>query len=68
TPTLLDSEADDVPTIFSSLGTEMMGAPMGDPRQVVLVGRAGGPPFLRSELLRLAHLVGIAATVATVEA
>ncbi|MGI8721423.1 MAG: amino acid-binding protein, partial [Geodermatophilaceae bacterium] len=42
TPTLLDSEADDVPTIFSSLGTEMMGAPMGDPRQVVLVGRAGG--------------------------
>ncbi|MBA3369108.1 MAG: amino acid-binding protein [Geodermatophilaceae bacterium] len=68
TPTLLDSEADDVPTIFSSLGTEMMGAPMGDPCQVVLVGRAGGPPFLRSELLRLAHLVGIAATVATVEA
>ncbi|MBA3277464.1 MAG: amino acid-binding protein [Geodermatophilaceae bacterium] len=67
-PMLLDSEADDVPTIFSSLGTEMMGAPMGDPCQVVLVGRAGGPPFLRSELLRLAHLVGIAATVATVEA
>ncbi|CAN5422782.1 amino acid-binding protein [soil metagenome] len=67
TPRLLDSEADDVPTIFSSLGTEMMGAPMGDPRQVVLVGRAGGPAFLRSELLRLAHLVGIAATVATIE-
>lgn len=67
TPRLLDSEADDVPTIFSSLGTEMMGAPMGDPRQVVLVGRAGGPAFLRSELLRFAHLVGIAATVATID-
>lgn len=67
TPTLLDSEADDVPTVFSSLGTEMMGSPMGGPRQVVLVGRAGGPVFLRSELLRLAHLAGIAATVATIE-
>lgn len=66
-PSLLDSEADDVPIVFSSLGTEMMGAPMGDQRQVVLVGRAGGPAFLRSELLRLAHLVGIAATVAVIE-
>lgn len=68
TPTLLDSEADEVPTIFSSLGTEMMGAPMGEACQVVLVGRAGGPAFLRSELLRLAHLVGIAATVAAIDA
>lgn len=68
TPRLLDSEADDVPTILSSLGTEMMGAPMGDPGRVVLVGRAGGPAFLRSELLRLAHLVGIAATVAAIDA
>lgn len=67
TPSLLDSEADNIPTIFSSLGTEMMAAPMGDPRQVVLVGRAGGPAFLRSELLRLAHLVGIAATVAAID-
>lgn len=67
-PTLLDPEADGVPPIFALLGTEVMGAPMGDARQVVLVGRGGGPPFLRSELLRLAHLVGIAATVADIEA
>lgn len=67
TPTLLDPEAEGVPAIFSALGTEVMGAPMGDPRQVVLVGRAGGPSFLRSELLRLAHLVGIASTVAAIE-
>ncbi len=67
-PTLLDPEADGVPPIFALLGTEVMGAPLGDPRQVVLVGRGGGPPFLRSELLRLAHLVGIAGTVAAIEA
>lgn len=66
-PTLLDTETEGVPAIFSSLGTEVMGAPMGDPRQVVLVGRAGGPPFLRSELLRLAHLVGIACTVSAID-
>ena len=66
-PTLLDPEADGVPPVFALLGTEMMGAPLGDPREVVLVGRAGGPPFLRSELLRLAHLVGIAATVAAID-
>lgn len=67
-PTVLDAEAANVPAILSALGTEMMAAPMGEPRQVVLVGRAGGPVFLRSELLRLAHLVGIAATVAAIEA
>ncbi len=66
-PTLLDPEAHGVPPVFALLGTEVMGAPMGDPRQVVLVGRAGGPEFLRSELLRLAHLVGIAATVAAID-
>ncbi len=67
-PAVLDSEADDVPGILSALGTKIMAAPMGDPPQVVLVGRAGGPEFLRSELLRLAHLVGIAATVAAIDA
>jgi len=67
-PTLLDPEADGVPAIFALLGTQVMGAPMGEARRVVLVGRAGGPVFLRSELLRLAHLVGIAATVTTVDA
>jgi hypothetical protein len=30
----------------------------------MVVGRSGGPVFRRSELLRLAHLAGIAATVA----
>ena len=31
--------------------------------QVVLLGRPGGPRFRESEVLRLAHLAGIAATV-----
>ncbi len=39
-------------------------APVGDPLHVVLIGRPGGPRFRRSELLRLAHLAGIAVTVA----
>jgi len=44
------------------MAIEMMAAPFGDERALVL-GRSGGPAFRRSELLRLAHLTGIAATV-----
>ena len=38
-------------------------APIGSPDRVVLVGRPGGPRFRASEVLRLAHLAGITATV-----
>jgi hypothetical protein len=43
----------------------MMAAPYGGPGCAVVVGRSGGPAFRRSELLRLAHLTGIATTVAS---
>lgn len=36
-------------------------APFGD--DVVMMGRRGGPAFLDSELARLSHLLGLAATV-----
>jgi ACT domain-containing protein len=38
-------------------------APIGHDR-VVVIGRRGGPPFLDSELARLGHLVGLAASIA----
>jgi hypothetical protein len=46
------------------LGTELVAAPVGSPHRAVLVGRPGGPRFRASEVLRLTHLAGIAATVA----
>ncbi|GAB3774225.1 hypothetical protein FB382_003696 [Nocardioides ginsengisegetis] len=35
-----------------------------DQDEVVVIGRRGGPEFLDSELARLAHLVGLAASIA----
>ena len=59
----LDPEAPWVPERWQVLGTELVAAPVGHPHRVVLVGRPGGPLFRASEVLRLAHLAGIAATV-----
>jgi hypothetical protein len=52
-----------VPERWEALGTELAAAPVGVPDTVVLVGRPGGPRFRASEVLRLAHLAGITATV-----
>lgn len=52
-----------VPERWEALGTELAAAPVGSPERVVLLGRPGGPRFRGSEVLRLAHLAGIAATV-----
>jgi len=61
----MDSSEDWVPERWDTLGTELVAAPVGGPETVVLVGRPGGPRFRASEVLRLAHLAGIAATVTT---
>lgn len=53
-----------VPERWSLLGTDLAAAPVGAPERAVLVGRPGGPRFRASEVLRLAHLAGITATVA----
>jgi hypothetical protein len=60
----LDAAEPWVPERWAVLGTELAAAPVGSPHRAVLVGRSGGPRFRASEVLRLAHLAGIAATVA----
>ena len=62
----MDSAEEWVPERWDALGTELVAAPVGSPDTVVLVGRPGGPRFRASEVLRLAHLAGIAATVTAV--
>ena len=57
-----------VPERWASLGIELMAAPVGAGDRVILIGRPGGPRFRASEVLRLAHLAGIAATVTSVRA
>lgn len=52
-----------MPERWKVLGTELAAAPVGGPGRAVLVGRPGGPRFRASEVLRLAHLAGITATV-----
>lgn len=64
-PCLLPSEDPWVPERWQEMAIEMMAAPYGRPGCAVVLGRSGGPPFRRSELLRLAHLTGIATTVAS---
>lgn len=59
----MGSREDWVPERWEALGTELAVAPVGRPERVVLVGRPGGPRFRASEVLRLAHLAGIASTV-----
>ena len=60
----MDASEQWVPERWSTLGTELVAAPVGGPDRVILVGRPGGPRFRASEVLRLAHLAGIASTVA----
>ena len=63
-PLLLPSDGDWVPARWQELAVEMMASPLDGAGTAVVVGRSGGPAFRRSELLRFAHLTGIAATVA----
>lgn len=65
-PRLLPSEEEWLPERWREMAIEMMAAPYGAPGCAVVLGRSGGPAFRRSELMRLAHLTGIATTVASV--
>jgi len=62
-PRLLPSEEDWLPQRWRDMAIEMMAAPYGGEACAVLLGRSGGPPYRRSELMRLVHLTGIASTV-----
>lgn len=59
----MDSGEEWVPERWDALGMELVAAPVGNASRVILVGRPGGPRFRASEVLRLAHLAGIASTV-----
>ena len=50
---------------WQEMALEMMASPYGGPGCAVVLGRSGGPAFRPSELGRLAHLAGIATTVAS---
>jgi hypothetical protein len=64
-PLLLPSDSEWVPERWQEMAVEMMAAPLDSVSgTAVLLGRSGGPAFRRSELLRLTHLTGLAATVA----
>ena len=63
-PRLLPSDGDWVPERWQEMAIEMMAAPFGGPGCALVLGRSGGPSYRRSELMRLAHLGGIATTVA----
>ena len=60
----LDVREEWVPPRWDALGVELAAAPVAGPDLAVLLGRPGGPRFRASEVLRLAHLAGITATVA----
>ncbi len=53
-----------VPYSWFERGTELAAAPVGGTASVLLLGRTGGPQFRASEVVRLAHLAGLAASVA----
>lgn len=59
----LDVREQWVPERWDVLGIELAAAPLEVPERAVLLGRPGGPRFRASEVLRLAHLAGITATV-----
>jgi hypothetical protein len=59
----IDPDAAWVPPQWRLVATELAAAPVGAEGRVILLGRPGGPSFRASEVLRLRHLAGIAATV-----
>jgi len=64
-PRLLPSDESWLPERWREMAIEMMAAPFGGQGCAVVLGRSGGPAFRRSELLRLNHMTGLAATVAS---
>ena len=52
-----------VPRSWALTGTQLVVAPLGGPTRAILLGRPGGPAFRTSEVVRLAHLAGLAAHV-----
>jgi hypothetical protein len=60
---VIDPAEGGLPARWAERGMELAAAPVGCPELVILVGRPGGPCFRSSEVARLAHLAGIAASL-----
>ena len=58
-----DYGEDWVPEIWTERGIELAAAPINGPYRALLLARAGGPSFRPSELMRLAHLCGLAGSI-----
>jgi ACT domain len=56
-----------IPEAWTERNVELAAAPVNGPYQAILLARAGGPSFRPSELMRLAHLSGLAGTMAAAE-
>jgi len=59
----LDTSADWMPQLWRDLDTALAAAPLGDPGTALVLGRAGGPEFLASEVDRLGYLAGVVASL-----
>ena len=58
-----DPDEEWVPEMWVDRSIELAGAPVNGPYQALLLARAGGPAFRPSELMRLAHLAGLAGSL-----
>src|SRR6195952_3456531 len=56
-----------VPDAWTERGIELAAAPINGPYLTLLLARAGGPSFRPSELMRLAHLCGLAGSIVASE-
>jgi hypothetical protein len=56
-----------VPDAWTERGIELAAAPINGPYLTLLLARSGGPSFRPSELMRLAHLCGLAGSIVAAE-
>jgi hypothetical protein len=56
-----------VPDAWTERGIELAAAPIKGPNLTLLLARSGGPSFRPSELMRLAHLCGLAGSIVATE-
>jgi hypothetical protein len=56
-----------VPDAWTERGIELAAAPINGPYLTLLLARSGGPSFRPSELMRLAHLSGLAGSIVAAE-
>jgi hypothetical protein len=64
-PTDIAFQSVDKPVRLDPVGDDIRCAAPLTGKEIVVIGRRGGPEFLESELARLGHLAGLAASIAS---